>query len=268
MYLVACFYPLTTFNNMVIVMKFPLNPVVLAALVLLAPGSLLADSAPDFAAIKDTKQKKAAFFGFMHPFIVKANAKVMAERNSILELQSAIKKDEPLTNEKLVNLCEKYSATCDKKSTIKSIQALLPSVDTVPASLALAQSANESAWGTSRFARKANNFFGQWCYKKGCGLVPKRRNAGSKHEVRKFNSAYGSVKSYIFNLNTGHAYKKLRNIRQKMRAKGLQPTGLKMAEGLTSYSERKHEYVKEIQSMIRYNKLQKYDQKPANLNKK
>ncbi|MDX8381543.1 MAG: glucosaminidase domain-containing protein, partial [Ghiorsea sp.] len=131
--------------------------------------------------------------------------------------------------------------------------ALLKRVDTVPLELVLSQAANESAWGTSRFARKANNLFGQWCFTKGCGLVPSRRNAGSTHEVAAFKSPQLSVRSYLRNLNTGRVYKDLRTIRAQKRAQGKTATAFELAEGLNKYSERGQAYVKEIRSMIKYN---------------
>lgn len=130
---------------------------------------------------------------------------------------------------------------------------LLTRVDIVPYPLVLAQSANESAWGTSRFARKGHNFFGQWCFRKGCGIVPSRRDAGSKHEVAVFKSAQHSVRAYLKNINTGRVYAGLRKIRAEQRAKGEALNASALAGGLTKYSERGAAYVKEIRSMIRTN---------------
>jgi len=130
---------------------------------------------------------------------------------------------------------------------------LLKRVDTVPMKLVLSQAANESAWGTSRFARQANNLFGQWCFTKGCGIVPSRRNAGATHEVAAFTSPQLSVRSYMHNINTGRVYQDLRNIRAQQRAQGKTATALQLAEGLSKYSERGQAYVKEIKSMISYN---------------
>lgn len=214
---------------------------------------------PDFAEIKDVKQKKAAFFAYINALVQQANQAVLKERQFILTIQKALKQDAPMTNTTLINLCEKYKASCDQQSSKATIKNLLYHIDFVPPSLAMAQAANESAWGTSRFAVEANNYFGQWCYQKGCGLVPKQRGANSYHEVRRFTSPYGSVAGYIHNLNTSKAYKRLRKIRHNLRTTGKEPTGLLLAQGLTSYSERGAAYVKEIQAMIRHNKLQQYD---------
>ena len=126
----------------------------------------------------------------------------------------------------------------------------------------MAQGANESAWGTSRFAKAGNNFFGQWCYTKGCGIVPAKRDSGTKHEVRKFGNPQQSVGGYIFNLNTGRVYSLIRKMRAEARAKFTDPSGYELAKGLIKYSQRREAYVKEIRSMISYNKLVKlYDVK-------
>ena len=117
----------------------------------------------------------------------------------------------------------------------------------------MAQAANESAWGLSRFAQKGNNLFGQWCFKKGCGIVPGQRNAGANHEVRKFASINDSVASYMHNLNTGRAYKDLRKLRATLRSTNAAVDGHTLAKGLIKYSSRGKAYVKEIQSMIKTN---------------
>ena len=131
---------------------------------------------------------------------------------------------------------------------------LLERVDAIALELSLAQSADESAWGQSRFARQGNNFFGQWCYTKGCGIVPAQRTRGSNYEVASFDSVNHSVRSYIKNINTGRVYAKLRNIRRDNRAAGKQPDALAQATGLIKYSQRREKYVKEIRLMIRGNK--------------
>ena len=68
----------------------------------------------------------------------------------------------------------------------------------------------ESGWGESRFAQQGNNLFGEWCFTKGCGIVPSQRKEGATHEVRRFDSVDDALASYMHNLNTGHAYKALR----------------------------------------------------------
>ena len=116
------------------------------------------------------------------------------------------------------------------------------------------QAANESAWGTSRFARIGLNFFGQWCYKKGCGMVPRRRNSEAEHEVAAFKSVRAAVSSYFKNINTHNAYKELRTIREDLRAQQKPILATKLTYGLMSYSERGEAYIEELNTMINQNR--------------
>lgn len=203
-------------------------------------------------------EKKAKFFAFMMPMIEKANAKVLSERQQLEQLKKSI----PDLNQKqsglLTALAERYRVT-DTTKPSEIISELLVRINIIPPSLVLAQAANESAWGTSRFAREGNNYFGQWCFKKGCGLVPLKRGAGEVHEVAKFSDPLASVESYIHNLNSHPKYALLRKLRQEAIDKGETPSGSELAEGLSGYSERGEAYVRELRNMIRYNRLGQYD---------
>ena len=126
-------------------------------------------------------------------------------------------------------------------------------IDMIPSELVLVQAANESAWGTSRFARVGLNFFGLWCYKKGCGMVPNGRNVGAKHEVASFNSVDAAVKRYIHNINTNNAYKVFRNIREQLHQQDQPLSAQVLATGLLPYSERGADYVLDITKMLRHN---------------
>jgi Bax protein len=126
----------------------------------------------------------------------------------------------------------------------------------LPVSLVLAQAANESGWGTSRFAIDGNNFFGVWCYVEGCGLKPLDRDQGARHEVKRFESIYEGVAAYIHNINTNPAYSDLRAIRMSMRSLNVPARGVQLAEGLLAYSIRGKDYVRDIQAMIRSNRLE------------
>ena len=132
---------------------------------------------------------------------------------------------------------------------------LLRNVDTLPVSLVLAQAANESGWGTSRFALEGNNLFGEWTYAKGTGMVPRERKPGATHEVRLFNSLQSSLRSYMHNLNTHRAYTGLRKIREQLRNAGQRPDGPSLARGLHAYSERGSAYILDIEQMIRDNRF-------------
>ena len=211
----------------------------------------MSDSIPDLRGEKDVVTKKRKFFNALRPIVLEENKRIEQQRNSLIELQQNSSRSAAEKKE-VDALLKKYRLKRGKDNSVPW-ERLLKRVDTVPMELVLSQAANESAWGTSRFAREANNLFGQWCFTKGCGVVPKRRNAGSKHEVATFKSVQASVRSYLRNLNTGHVYADLRAIRAKKRAAGQPVTAHELAGGLSKYSERGQEYVKEIRSMIEYN---------------
>ena len=142
----------------------------------------------------------------------------------------------------LIVLAERYKV---KHGDVKE---LLKRVDIMPTSMALAQAAEESGWGTSRFSREGNAIFGQWTFSDAEGLVPLKRQAGRTHKVRAFRSLLDSVRSYARNLNTHQAYRKLRTVRQQMRRDGTAVRGRRLIETLTSYSERGVDYVKGLRA--------------------
>jgi Bax protein len=206
----------------------------------------------------NVSEKKANFFAYLLPMIKQANNEVLSQREQLLNLQAELPQLSKAQEKFLAELSKTYRVD-NKLIPQQQILLLTSKVNTIPAALILAQAANESAWGTSRFAREGNNFFGQWCFSKGCGIVPSSRNEGADHEVASFDSPLGSVKSYIRNLNSHPTYKGLRDLRDLALAQGKAPNGELLAQGLIGYSERGEEYVKEIQSMIRYNKLSRFD---------
>ena len=159
-------------------------------------------TAPDFAAITDVKERKKAFFNYLKPFIDEKNTLILKDRERINTLLSS-KKNLSKDDKEWLSTLRKYHKLKQLENYSKEdIKTLLHRLDIIPASLVLAQAANESAWGTSRFATKGNNFFGQWCFRKGCGLVPESRDNDADHEVRKFHDARESVFAYIDNLAT------------------------------------------------------------------
>ncbi|WP_303290663.1 glucosaminidase domain-containing protein [Marinobacter sp. SS5-14b] len=212
---------------------------------------------PDFSGIRDTTERKVAFFSFLYPRIVLANSRILLEREYLDSLEA---KSE-LSGKELKWLLEQADRLrVDAANGSDAQLALLKKrLDVIPPSLILAQAANESAWGTSRFATQGNNLFGQWCFSKGCGLVPLSRVDGASHEVAKFSSPYYSVRSYIQNLNRHPTYQKVREIRHQDRLAERPLSGIDMAEGLLGYSERGEDYIEEIRAMIRYNNLEFYD---------
>lgn len=205
---------------------------------------------PNFGEYKDVKEKKRAFFAYLQPLVEQVNAEVEQQRDYIQNLESV-----PTTEtekQRFNKILKRYSLRNDVPfSELKT--KILRRVDTLPVALVLMQAANESAWGTSRFALQANNLFGQWCFKKGCGVVPSGRPAGETYEVRMFNHPIESIRSYFNNLNTGHAYVMLRDVREQIRAEQEELDPQVLATGLLKYSIRREAYVEEIQTMIRVN---------------
>ena len=130
---------------------------------------------PDFGSYSQVSEKKSAFFSFMLPLVEQENRRIAAQREKLadLEQQASDLNDEQL--QWLSDLVKKYRIDAGQRDNEQLFEELLLRVDQVPPSLALAQSATESGWGTSRFAVKGNNLFGQWCFSQGCGLVPSSR---------------------------------------------------------------------------------------------
>ncbi|MES2604133.1 MAG: glucosaminidase domain-containing protein [Pseudomonadota bacterium] len=213
---------------------------------------------PDFASIHDVGQKKQTFFDFLQPYIDAKNAEVRQQRRRLQYLTSKIKLGARLRQDENVFLWElarHYDVQTDDIHDPGFLDRLLRRVDVLPPSLVLAQAANESAWGTSRFAQEGNNLFGQWCYTQGCGLVPVRRRADANHEVKSFPSIEESVNAYFQNLNTFPSYQGMRVIRQELRQGAKPIDGISLTQGLTEYSERGDAYIQDLQAMIYKNNL-------------
>ena len=220
---------------------------------------------PDFLAIQDVKTKKTTFFAFMKELVDAENNRLYQLR---LEIQALQEKEElrKAERQRLFEIAGDYRLDWNTIPEETLYDELLNRVDEIPVSLALVQAANESAWGTSRFAQDANNFFGQWCFTEGCGLVPTRRAEGATFEVRKFDTVADSVRSYMYNLNSNHHYSGLREMRLKLRQQGKPVTGPILAHGLYSYSIRGIDYVDELITMIAVNDLLRYDLEKADKN--
>lgn len=211
---------------------------------------------PDFTTFTDTVEKKQAFFAYLRPYVKRENARLLSLRTQLLDIIKKHDKGLKITIGEYAFLYSLYDefrmdvAVSDHESATE----LLSRVDIIPESLVLMQAANESAWGTSRFALEGFNFFGQWCFREGCGIVPSSRLEGESHEVAKFRSPSASISSYFYNLNTFHTYQALRDIRLRLRQANKPLRGETLAEGLGAYSERGDDYIAEISSMIRYNR--------------
>lgn len=211
---------------------------------------------PDFSQFAVVNDKKKAFFAYLTPAIEAQNKQIMRQRALVESFVTLINEGETLSNsqnEQLLSLTEQYRVDVDQNLTAV-LNELLRRVDVIPYELVLVQSANESAWGTSRFARDGFNFFGQWCFKKGCGFVPIRRNEGAFHEVAKFPNLTSAMKSYMTNLNRHPAYQQLRLIREQHRKNNENISAKALIDGLGQYSERGQHYIDELQQMLRVNR--------------
>jgi len=199
-------------------------------------------------------ERKQAFVAYLRPLIEDRNRSLLADRQKLINLSQKQKLN--IREQRwLRHISQNYGNSTFDTDDNTHWSALLEKIDIIPVSLALAQAAKESGWGSSRFAREANNYFGQWCYTAGCGLVPKDRDDDASHEVTHFESVKDSVVSYIHNLNTNPAYKKLRELRDQLRQSDKAITGYHLAEGLKNYSARGLAYISEIQALILNNKF-------------
>lgn len=226
------------------------------------PRIYLADIPQRWSA-KTSKQitvslKKALFFRLLGPLVLRSNELIQCDRDKLL----ALHKSEPLTQPQrqwLVQLAERYRISDPQENLKTTIDRLIKRVDTLPPSLILAQAAEESGWGTSRFAFVGNALFGQWTWS-GDGITPNQQRSGKgDYKIAAFDSPLQSVQAHALNLNTHDAYREFRTLRAKYRARGDNLDGMAAAETLTRYSERGADYVKTLHSIISYNKLQEAD---------
>ncbi len=229
------------------------------AIFLLFSSLIFAGGLPSwYYKIKNTSLQKQKFVEIMLPLIKKANERTLKERRFVINFFDklekkgfeAMKKDEL---KKLARLSKKYKI----KNLFDKYEYLLK-IDKVPESLALTQAAIESAWGKSRFAKYANNIFGQWTYKTK-GLVPEHRAEGKTHKIKIFPSLQASVNAYITNLNRNRAYEKFRFQRYQARLLNEIYSGLDAAKTLRAYSELKEKYVAMISQFMKRNRFLKYD---------
>ena len=211
----------------------------------LVSSASLSSFKPSFDSIESTVVRKEVFFNYLLPVIHKKNAEIVALRNAI--------SNNELNDNQLNDLAKKYRVETPSK------EELLKVIDILPPSLVLAQAANESDWGRSRFAKDFNNYFGIWCFTKGCGVIPKDRDEDATHEVASFNSLEDCIDYYVLNINRSYAYEDLRLMRKNQR-ENLQPiTGTLLAQGLGNYAFPGDEYIESIQTLINFNQLERHD---------
>jgi len=199
---------------------------------------------------------RAAFLSMLEPIIIAENKRLIKLREEVKSINRHAGHFTLSEHQKtrLLELSKRYRVKGNPIDNKQVRLILLEHIDVIPVSLALAQAVNESAWGTSRFAREGNNLFGIWTYDKAKGIVPKGRAAGKTHLVRIFSNYASSVRYYLHTLNSHPAYKSLRDTRATLRSQGRAIEGAKLANGLVKYSAKGHEYVSLIKQIIdRYN---------------
>jgi Bax protein len=215
---------------------------------------------PDFSAIEQTPERKQQFLDMLRPMVEEKNAKLLKSRERLLRIKAEWDSSQTITGVNLRNLerlREKFHVTKETyPEDNKAVEILLLRVDAIPPAMVLAQAAVESGWGTSRFAEEAHNLFGHWCYTPGCGIVPSKRPAGAKHEVKMFGSVEDSITAYFNNINTHNAYRPWRQLRAQLRNDPQQFTGSALVAELGKYSGRGEAYIHELRTVIRSNKLE------------
>jgi len=208
---------------------------------------------------KNLGARKQRFVKKMTALSEQVNQRILKSREQLEHLATIpVKKLSSEDEALLQKLASKYKVNGWNVDNKSDWDRLLRRVDIVPTSLVVAQSAIESAWGTSRFAKAGNNLFGQWCYKKGCGIVPLRRPAGRTYEVQKFRSTMDSINAYVHNLNTNPSYRSLREKRSVLRTTNQPITGYALASGLSRYSQLGEKYVGIVRGVINRYQLNHY----------
>ena len=201
--------------------------------------------------IENTKKRKEFFIQIVLPLIIKENNNIRIDRNNLFKI---INKSNNTNLEKqwLGKKYKQYGVVLGDLSSLKI------RMDEIPVSLAIAQAAKETGWGTSRFAQEGNALFGQWTWS-GEGLKPKEAKAGEGHKVMKFNVLQASVRAYQRNLNTHSTYRDFRRARAELRDLGKPLDSLELSKYLNKYAETGNQYVEVLQKIIKQNKLKDFD---------
>tara|TARA_A100001011_G_scaffold191480_1_gene200159 strand:- start:3221 stop:4177 length:957 start_codon:yes stop_codon:yes gene_type:complete len=201
--------------------------------------------------IENTKKRKEFFIQIVLPLILKENNNIKIDRKRLFSI---------INKSNNSNLEKKWLEKKYKQYGIpsKDLSILKIRMDEVPVSLALAQAAKETGWGTSRFAQEGNALFGQWTWS-GEGLKPKDADQDEGHKVMKFNVLQASVRAYQRNLNTHKSYKDFRKARAELRDQGLSLDSLVLSEFLKNYAETGNQYVEVLKKIITQNNLKDFD---------
>jgi len=205
----------------------------------------------DLDELQNTRLKKETFIKIVLPLIVAENERILADRQKLKKIYKK-KNTTDLEKQWLRQKLLEYKV---KKG---NMEELLRRVDIIPTSIALAQAAKESGWGTSRFALEGNAIFGQWTWS-GKGIAPLDRESNKNHKILKFPILRASVKAYQNNLNTHRSYSKFREKRLILRESNKQISGLKLTETLNNYAQTGSEYTKILNQIIKQNRLSDFE---------
>ncbi|MEN8201500.1 MAG: glucosaminidase domain-containing protein [Bacteroidota bacterium] len=207
--------------------------------------------------------KKRLFFRGLAPLILRSNELILEDRNRLEGIKVSFQQNPSLPEMDQIwvrKLAALYKVkTGEGHVTASMLEELWIKVDIIPPSLALAQGAEESGWGTSRFAAAGNAIYGQWTWGKNAIVPEQQRKELGNYGIAAFGSLQESICAYMLNLNTHSAYADLRSKRAELRSKGEKVTGSVLSEQLTKYSERGEEYVKTLKIMMDYNHLNPVD---------
>ena len=184
------------------------------------------------------------------PLIVAENEKIEEDRKYLLKILKDNESDE--SKKWLYKKYKKY------KVADRNIKDLIEKIDIIPTSIALAQAAKESGWGTSRFALEGNAIYGQWTWN-GDGIEPLEKTKDQRHKILKFPLLRASVKAYIANLNTHRGYKSFREKRATLRKQNKKLTGLELIHELENYAQTGKQYTKILAQIIKQNDLEELE---------
>jgi Bax protein len=216
----------------------------------------------DLKTLGNTKKKRELFIKIVLPLILDENEKITNDRKKLFKI---LAKNFNTVGER-VWLKRRFK---EYKIKDQDLGQLKMRMDIIPVSIALAQAANESGWGTSRFALEGNALFGQWTWSKK-GISPKNKDPDKSHKVLQFQILKASVRAYKNNLNTHNAYQEFREARAQLRQENKQITGLDLIKYLKNYAAIGDKYVSIIEGIIEKNSLTDFDQAnllPTNLKK-
>lgn len=201
-------------------------------------------------------ERKQVFTQAILPLVLRANEIIREDRAQLLEYRDRLASGgelNKLENRWLTTLATRYRLRKGATVGDLDLQELLKRVDAIPPSLALAQAAIESGWGTSRFAQAGNALYGEWTRGEKNGLVPNNRDEGRDHTIKTYDYLIQSVLSYARNLNSHRAYREFRERRAALKTDESHAPGVLLAETLTSYSARPELYIRQIKAVITTN---------------